>query len=150
KALRLAQVRDPLPYGVLQLENVRRRAGDFDILHFHTDYLHFPFVRGGARHALTTMHGRLDLPEYRPLFAEFRDMALVSVSNDHRGPLPAQWAAPVYHGLPANLYSAQPAPTHGYLAFLGRISPEKRPDRAIEIAKRAGVDLKIAAKVDRV
>jgi glycosyltransferase involved in cell wall biosynthesis len=149
KALRLAQASDALPHGVLQVEKIRQRAGDFDILHFHSDFLHFPMVRSLARRALTTMHGRLDLPDYQPLFAEFRDMPLVSVSDDQRKPLPARWAATVHHGLPTDLYSPSGADAR-YLAFLGRISPEKRPDRAIEIAHRAGVDLKIAAKVDRV
>jgi glycosyltransferase involved in cell wall biosynthesis len=150
-ALRLAGVRDAQPYWVLQLEKVRRRAGDFDILHFHTDFLHFPLVRSLAAPAVTTMHGRLDLPEYPPLFAEFDDMRLVSISDEQRRPLlvPARWLATVPHGLPADLYSFSPGVGDGYLAFLGRISPEKRPDRAIEIARRAGVKLKIAAKVDR-
>lgn len=150
KALRLADIRDTMPYNVLQLERVRRRAGDFDVLHFHTDYLHFPMVRNTAWPSVTTMHGRLDLPDYPPLFSEFSDMPLVSVSNHQRLPLSAKWVDTVYHGLPNDLYSWSEEGANGYLAFLGRICAEKRPDRAIEIAIRAGVDLKIAAKVDRV
>jgi glycosyltransferase involved in cell wall biosynthesis len=149
EALRLAQVGDPLPYSVLQLEKIRRRAGDFDIAHFHADFLHFPLARSLGAPAVTTLHGRLDLPFYRPLLQEFADTPVVSISDDQRRRLPARWIATVLHGLPQNLYSFSPAPG-GYLAFLGRISPEKRPDRAIEIARRAGVPLKIAAKVDKV
>jgi glycosyltransferase involved in cell wall biosynthesis len=148
-ALRLAQVRDATPYSVVQLEHLRRRAGEFDLLHFHTDYLHFPLARSLARPNVTTMHGRLDLPEYQVIFAEFSDMPLVSISNDQRRPLAARWAATVRHGLPARLYDFSPAGADGYLAFLGRISPEKRPDRAIAIAMRTGLELKIAAKMDR-
>jgi glycosyltransferase involved in cell wall biosynthesis len=152
RALRLAGVRDAQPYWVLQLEKIRRCAGDFDVLHFHSDFLHFPLVRGLAAPAVTTMHGRLDLPEYPPLFAEFADMPLVSISDAQRRPLPvpARWIATVAHGLPAGLYSFSPGDSPGYLAFLGRICPEKRPDLAIQIARTAGVELKIAAKVDRV
>ena len=149
QALRLAHAHDVQAFSVLQLEKIRRRAGEFDVLHFHTDYLHFPLVRSLAWPAVTTMHGRLDLPASQPLFAEFGDMALVSVSEDQRKPLQAQWIATVHHGLPADLYSFSPDGADGYLAFLGRISPEKRPDRAIEVARRAGVELKIAAKVDK-
>ncbi len=150
KALRLANVQDTMPFSVLQLEKIRRCAGDFDVLHFHTDYLHFPLVPSLASPAVTTMHGRLDLPNYQTLFAQFPDTALVSVSDDQRKPLPARWVATVPHGLPPDLYSFSPGRAGGYLAFLGRISPEKRPDRAIEIARRAGAELKIAAKVDKV
>jgi glycosyltransferase involved in cell wall biosynthesis len=150
KALRLANVQDPMPFNVLQLEKVRRCAGDFDVLHFHADYLHFPLVPSLASPAVTTMHGRLDLLVYQSLFAEFADMALVSVSDDQRKPLRARWVATVPHGLPLDLYSFSPRGAGGYLAFLGRISPEKRLDRAIEIARRAGAELKIAAKVDKV
>lgn len=150
EALRLAQVRDALPCSVLQLGKVRRRAPDFDILHFHTDYMHFPLLPYLAAPTVTTMHGRLDLPNYSALFAEFPDAALASVSDHQRRPLPAaRWTATVPHGLPPNLHSYSPSGAGGYLAFLGRISPEKRPDLAIEIAARAGVTLKIAAKVDR-
>ncbi|HZZ61752.1 MAG TPA: glycosyltransferase family 4 protein [Roseiarcus sp.] len=149
-ALRLAHAHDVQAYSVLQLEKVRQRAGDFDVLHFHTDYLHLPLARSLDLPAVTTMHGRLDLAGCQPAFEEFADMALVSVSEDQRKPLRARWAATVPHGLPPDLYAFCPDGADGYLAFLGRICPEKRPDRAIEIAKRAGVKLKIAAKVDKV
>jgi glycosyltransferase involved in cell wall biosynthesis len=151
KALRLdPHVREPLAHHVLELEAVRRRAREFDILHFHTDYLAFPLLRELGAPAVTTLHGRLDLPDLQPLYAEFGDMPLVSISHDQRTPLAgANWVGTVHHGLPAELYSFQPFPRGDYLAFLGRISPEKRPDRAVAIAKAAGVPLKIAAKVDR-
>ena len=105
EALRLAQVGDPLPYSVLQLEKIRRRAGDFDIAHFHADFLHFPLARSLGAPAVTTLHGRLDLPFYRPLLQEFADMPVVSISDDQRRRLPARWIATVLHGLPPNLYS---------------------------------------------
>jgi len=149
RALRLARLSQATLYGVLQLEKLRQRAEDFDILHFHSDYLHFPLVRSLRRSVVTTMHGRLDLPDYPPLLAAFADMPLVSISDHQRGPLRARWVATVHHGLPPDLYRFSPSP-EGYLVFLGRISPEKRPDRAIEIARRAGLELKIAAKVDTV
>ena len=150
RALRLdPHVREPLAHHVLQLEAVRRRAHEFDVIHFHTDYLAFPLLRAIRAPSVTTMHGRLDLPDLQPLFAEFADMPLVSISHDQRKPLPdANWVGTVHHGLPPELYSFQPFPHGDYLAFLGRISPEKRPDRAIAIAKAARVPLKIAAKVD--
>jgi glycosyltransferase involved in cell wall biosynthesis len=147
-ALRLANVTDATPYTVMQLEKIRRRAGDFDIAHFHSDFFHFPLVRSLGTSSVTTLHGRLDLPFYRMLLDEFPEMPLVSISDDQRRMLAAQWVATVLHGLPEDLYSYSAEGEGGYLAFLGRISPEKRPDRAIEIAKRAGVPLKIAAKVD--
>jgi len=151
RALRLAGVADPLPWHVLQLERLRRRADEFDILHFHCDYLHFPLARCLNRPTVTTMHGRLDLPDYPALFAEFADMPLVSISDSQRRPLPlANWVATVLHGFPAAPYRPTPGAHKGWLAFLGRICPDKGPDRAIEIARRAGVPLKIAAKVDRV
>jgi glycosyltransferase involved in cell wall biosynthesis len=149
EALRLAQASDPLPHSVLQLEKIRRRAGDFDVLHFHTDFVHFPLARSWGTSAVTTLHGRLDLPVYRQLLEEFAEMPLISVSDNQRRFVPACWIATVPHGLPPDLYSFSGV-GGGYLAFLGRISPEKRPDRAIEIARRAGVELKIAAKVDKV
>ncbi len=148
EALRLAKVDDWLPYGVMQLEKIRRRARDFDVAHFHADFLHFPVARTLGMPTVTTLHGRLDLPFYKQLLDEFPEIPLISISDDQRRLLPARWIATVLHGLPADLYSLS-AGGGGYLAFLGRISPEKRPDRAIEIAKRAGVHLKIAAKVDK-
>jgi glycosyltransferase involved in cell wall biosynthesis len=151
KALRLdPEVADYLPYTVLQLEHLRQRAQEFDIIHFHGDYVHLPVARTlGPRGILTTMHGRLDLPDYRALFAEFNDTPLVSISNHQRTPLPnVCWVGTVYHGLPTDVCAFTAQPKDDYVAFLGRISPEKRPDRAIEITRRAGMRLKIAAKVD--
>jgi glycosyltransferase involved in cell wall biosynthesis len=150
-ALRLnTAVRDPYPYVALQLEHVRMRADVFDVLHFHTDYLHLPMVRAlDLGNAVTTMHGRLDLGGYPELFETFCDAPLVSISAQQRLPLAqCNWAGTVYHGLPSYVCRFQPRPRGDYLAFLGRISPEKRVDRAIEIAGRAGMRLKIAAKVD--
>jgi glycosyltransferase involved in cell wall biosynthesis len=150
KALRLeTSVVDPIPYYMLMLDRVRRRAEDFDILHFHIDQFQFPLFRAMAGHTVTTLHGRQDLPDLIPLYLGFEDMPLVSISNDQRGPVPnANFAATVYHGLPVDLH--QPMAGRGdYLAFLGRISPEKRPDRAIAMARALGIPLKIAAKVDR-
>ncbi len=150
RALRLnPEVRDPLAHHVLLLEEVFKSADSFDVIHFHIDYIHFPLARRVNTPHLTTLHGRLDIPDLQPLYMEFKDMPLVSISNHQRRPLAwANWRATVYHGLPEDLYSPSPVPGK-YLAFLGRISPEKRPDRAIEIAKRAGIPLKIAAKVDK-
>ena len=141
---------DPLAHHILLLENVFRHADDFDVIHFHVDYLHFPFSRRRPIVDVTTMHGRLDIPDLVPLYEELRDMPLVSISNAQREPLPwVNWQATVYHGLPQDLYRYRPEPGK-YFAFLGRISPEKRVDRAIEIAKQTGIPLKIAAKVDPV
>lgn len=139
---------DELAYHLLQLEQVFQRAHYFDIIHFHIDYFHYPFSRRQKVPHVTTLHGRLDLPDLVPLYREFDDMPVISISNSQRAPLPwIQWCGTVYHGLPLDLYEPQKEPGQ-YLLFLGRISPEKRPDRAIEIAKRAGIPLKIAAKVD--
>jgi glycosyltransferase involved in cell wall biosynthesis len=149
KALRLAQARDHLPYCVLQLELVRRRASEFDIIHFHGDYLHFPLMRRFPYPSVTTMHGRLDLPDLLPIFAEFVDMPLVSISAQQRLQLRANWIGTVHHGLPRDLYGFSAKAEGDYVAFIGRICPEKRPDRAIEIARRAGLRLKIAAKIDK-
>jgi glycosyltransferase involved in cell wall biosynthesis len=151
-ALRLnPAVRDPLPYHVIMLEEVRQRLDQFDVLHFHIDLLHAPLVRDFADRTLTTLHGRLDLPDLSPFYAVFTELPLVSISNDQRTYLrDASWVGTVHHGLPRDLLPFQPDGGAGYLAFLGRISPEKRPDRAIEIAARSGMPLKIAAKVDRV
>src|SRR5450830_518597 len=152
KALRLdASIRDPIPYYMLMLDRVRQRAGDFDVLHFHIDQFHFPLFRAIAGRTVTTLHGRQDLPDLLPLYVGFGDMPLISISNAQRGPVPnANFAATVYHGLPAGLHRPTGEPRGGYVAFLGRISPEKRPDRAISIARALGIPLKIAAKVDRV
>jgi glycosyltransferase involved in cell wall biosynthesis len=132
------------------LEHVFQRAAEFDIIHFHVDYLHFPLSRRQPITHVTTLHGRLDIPDLGPLYQEFRDMPVISISNVQREPLPwANWQATVYHGIPADMYQFREEPGR-YLAFLGRISPEKRVDRAIEIAKRVQIPLKIAAKVDPV
>ena len=151
-ALRLnPSVKDTLPYHIIMLEEVRKRADQFDLLHFHIDFLHAPMVRQLAVRTLTTQHGRLDLPDLAPFYSVFRELPLVSISNNQRRYLPhANWVGSVHHGLPRDLLPFKPRPSGGYLAFLGRISPEKGPNRAIEIAARAGMPLKIAAKVDRV
>jgi glycosyltransferase involved in cell wall biosynthesis len=151
-ALRLNPViQDTLPYHLVMLEEVVRRADEFDVLHFHTDYLHFPLIRDFADRTITTLHGRLDLPDMKPLFVTFPEVPLVSISRYQRRPVPRRvnWAGNVYHGLPRHSLTFTPRPADNYLAFLGRISPEKRPDLAIEIATRAGMNLKIAAKVDK-
>ncbi|HZS11855.1 MAG TPA: glycosyltransferase family 4 protein [Nitrospirales bacterium] len=133
---------------VLQLERAFGSARDFDVIHSHLDFMGFPLQRRISVPSVTTLHGRLDLPELVPIFREFMDCPVVSISNAQRTPLPwVNWAGVVHHGLPPHLYSFHAEPGK-YLAFLGRISPEKRPDQAIEIAKRVGIPLKIAAKVD--
>ena len=139
---------DPLAHHFRMIETVAQDASEFDILHFHIDYLHFPVTRRLKYTALTTLHGRLDIEDIHPLFREFSEMNLVSISDAQRVPMEwANWAGTVYHGLPEDLY--RPNYDKGsYLAFVGRISPEKRVDRAIEIATRVGIPLKIAAKVD--
>jgi glycosyltransferase involved in cell wall biosynthesis len=149
-ALRLQgeQIQDPIAHHIRMLELVIQQALEFDIFHFHTDYLHFPLLRRIGIPAITTQHGRLDIPDLKALFAEFWDVKVVSISKSQREPLAeANWVGNVYHGLPADLFALNQKP-EGYLAFLGRISPEKRVDRAIEIAKGAGRRLKIAAKID--
>ena len=154
RALRLdATVRDALARVTLMVEQVRKLAHEFDILHFHIEHAHLPVFRPMARKTVTTMHGRLDWPELAPLYREFNDMPLVSVSNSQRAPMPfANWIATVHHGLAREVCPFNPALNHaargGYFAFLGRVSPEKGLDRAIETARRAGVRLRIAAKVD--
>jgi glycosyltransferase involved in cell wall biosynthesis len=152
KALRLdAGVRDTIPYYMLMLDRVRRSSADFDVLHFHIDQFHFPLFRPIASRTLTTLHGRQDLPDLLPLYAGFGDMPLVSISNFQRRPAPAaHYIANVPHGLPIDLHRPRASSAKGYLAFLGRMAPEKGPDRAIAIARAAGIPLKLAAKVDRV
>jgi glycosyltransferase involved in cell wall biosynthesis len=141
---------DHLAHHLVMLDQVLEHAREFDVIHFHTDYLHFPVSRYLPVPHITTLHGRLDIPDLVPVYDRFRDIPVVSISNAQRKPLPwANWVGTIYHGLPQELFRFQPNPGT-YLAFLGRISPEKRADRAIEIAKRAGMPLKIAAKVDRV
>ena len=144
------EVRDALPYHMIMLDEVRRRIDQFDILHFHIDVLHAPLVHGLANRTLTTLHGRLDLPDLRPFYATFRGLPLASISKSQQQYLSnVNWLGTVYHGLPRHLLPFR-RNCDGYLAFLGRIAPEKRPDQAIEIAARSGLPLKIAAKVDRV
>jgi glycosyltransferase involved in cell wall biosynthesis len=149
RALRLdATIVDRLAPHILMLEMVARRAHEFDIIHFHSDYLQFPLTRRLDVAHVTTLHGRLDLPELAPLYREFSDTPVVSISDAQRTPLPwARWVGTIHHGLPTSLYRFSDQPG-AYLAFLGRISPEKRVDRAIAIARQAGLPLKIAAKVD--
>jgi glycosyltransferase involved in cell wall biosynthesis len=151
-ALRLdPHIRDPIPYYMLMLDRVREFADEFDILHFHIDQFHFPLFRPRAGRTVTTLHGRQDLPDLRPLYFGFSDMPLVSISDAQRGPIAnANFAATVHHGLPIDLYRPTFNPRGGYLAFLGRISPEKGVDRAIKVARTLGIPFKIAAKVDRV
>jgi len=151
-ALRLdPSVRDPIPHHLILLDEVRRRMDEFDILHFHIDLLHFPLIRPFADRTVTTLHGRLDLPDLKPFYQAFPEIPVVSISDHQRIPLPmANWQGTVLHGLPLDLLPFSARTDGGYLAFLGRISPEKRPDRAIEIAARTGMPLKIAAKIDLV
>ena len=148
-ALRLDPRRpDPLSLHVLQLEEVFRRAAAFDVLHFHTDLLHLPLGRRHHTPLITTLHGRLDFPGLNELYREFDDLPLVSISRAQRSQMhDANWISTVYHGLPMELHTPGYKPD-GYLAFLGRIAPEKRADRAIEIARRSGIPLRIAAKID--
>ncbi|GLS99217.1 glycosyl transferase [Sphingobium jiangsuense] len=150
-ALRLdPRVQDPLPHHMILLDEVRRRVDDFDVLHFHIDLLHAPLVSELAGRTLTTLHGRLDLPDLMPFYRTFPDLPLVSISNDQRRPMPpVNWVGTVHHGLPRDLLPVTEHPQGDYLAFLGRISPEKRPDRAIAIAAATGMTLKIAAKIDK-
>jgi glycosyltransferase involved in cell wall biosynthesis len=141
---------DQLAPHILMLEMVLAQKHEFDIIHFHIDYLHFPLTRNMELTALTTLHGRLDVPELAPLYREFREVPVSSISDTQRKPLPwLNWQGTIYHGLPENQFAFHPEPGQ-YLAFLGRISPEKGLDQAIAIAKRAGIPLKIAAKIDRV
>ncbi|TCZ55257.1 glycosyltransferase family 4 protein [Roseicella aquatilis] len=151
RALRLDKsIGDPMAPVFMMLETVLRRADEFDVLHFHLDYMPFSlFTRQPVPH-VTTLHGRLDLPEIWPHYRTHRTVPLISISDSQRRPMAwANWASTIHHGLPAALLRPDPAAQPGYLAFIGRISPEKRVDRAIEIAGRAGLPLKIAAKVDR-
>jgi glycosyltransferase involved in cell wall biosynthesis len=152
KALRLdSNVRDPTTYYMLMVDRVRALADEFDILHFHIDQFHFPLFRQMADRTVTTLHGRQDSPDLKPLYIGFNEMPLVSISNDQRRPIAnANFVATIHHGIPTNLYQPTYNPRGGYVAFLGRVSPEKRPDRAIRIARALGIPLKIAAKVDKV
>jgi glycosyltransferase involved in cell wall biosynthesis len=151
RALRLdGAVRDPNALHMLMLERVYRRATDFDFLHFHLDYYPFSLFARQATPFVTTLHGRLDLPEHQPVFDAFHSIPVVSISGAQRRPLPqANWVRTVHHGLPEKLLAPKlikPA----YFAFLGRIAPEKGIDRAIRIAEHCGVPLKVAAKIDNI
>jgi glycosyltransferase involved in cell wall biosynthesis len=149
RSLRLSgQLQDAVAPHIVMLERVAERAHEFDIIHFHLSTVHYPLARRLRTPHVTTLHGRLDLPELEPLYDEYTDVPVVSISDAQREPLPhASWAGTVYHGLPRHLLAFHRGPGE-YLAFLGRISPEKRVDRAIAIAKACGWPLRIAAKVD--
>jgi glycosyltransferase involved in cell wall biosynthesis len=149
KALRLAGIRDHTASTLVMLDHVRRRAADFDVIHFHVDLLQFPMFQDIFDKCVTTLHGRLDLPDFRPAYEAFSGMPLISISDAQRASMPSssRWLASIHHGMPVNLHSLGTG-TGGYLAYLGRIAPEKGPDRAIEIAKRSRLPLKMAAKVD--
>jgi glycosyltransferase involved in cell wall biosynthesis len=151
RALRLdGAVRDPNALHMMMLERVYQRADEFDFLHFHLDYYPFSLFSRQATPFLTTLHGRLDLPEHQPVFDTFSAVPVVSISNSQRRPLPqANWVRTVHHGLPEKLLAPKPVKP-SYFAFLGRIAPEKGIDRAIRIAQHCGMPLKVAAKVDRV
>jgi glycosyltransferase involved in cell wall biosynthesis len=151
RALRLdPALRDPIAPHMLMMEEVRRLAEDFDVLHFHMDYWSFSLFSRQPVPFCTTLHGRLDLPELQPVFTMFPHAPIISLTNAQRRPLPqANFVATVHHGLPEGLLRPVPGVTPSYLAFLGRICPEKRPDIAIRIARSAGILLKIAAKVDK-
>ena len=140
--------RDALVWHTIMLDMVLEQARSFDVIHFHTDVLHLPLVGRCPTPCLSTAHGRLDLPDLEPLFRRFPEQPMVSISDSQRTPLPwLNWKATVHHGLPPGLYSFHPRP-QDYFAFVGRISPEKRVDRAIEIARACGTPLRVAAKVD--
>ncbi|HLX27356.1 MAG TPA: glycosyltransferase family 4 protein [Casimicrobiaceae bacterium] len=140
---------DQLAHHIILLEQVMQQSDEFDVIHFHIDYMHFPLSRRQSYRHVTTLHGRLDIPDLAPLYRAFREMPVVSISDSQREPLPwANWQATVYHGLPVDLYRFRPE-SGDYLACLGRISPEKGVDRAIEIARQVGIPLRIAAKVDK-
>jgi glycosyltransferase involved in cell wall biosynthesis len=148
--LRQKGAHDPLPYYLVMLDKVRRMAAQFDILHFHIDQLQFPLFRDIAARTLTTLHGRQDLPDLADFYTAFADMPLVSISDAQRRPIPhANFIGTAPNGLPLRLFTPTLAPRGGYLAFLGRVSPEKGLDNAIAIASAVGLPLKIAAKVDR-
>jgi glycosyltransferase involved in cell wall biosynthesis len=150
QAIRLdpAPLKSDLAAHMSMLSEVLKRADDFDVIHFHTDMIHFPFFERYADKTITTLHGRLDLKDLPGVYERWPQFGLVSISDDQRRPLPfANWKATVHHGMPSDLYAFSPKST-GYLAFLGRISPEKRPDRAIQIATALNKPLKMAAKVD--
>jgi glycosyltransferase involved in cell wall biosynthesis len=148
RALRLEGIHNSTPYNIIMLDRVASRMHAFDVLHFHIDFFHYPLFRGIAHKTLTTLHGRQDLPELPDLYHAFPHMPLVSISDHQRLPVPpVNWRGTVYHGLPERLLKEGKG-DGGYLAFLGRICADKGPLEAIEIARRAGMKLKMAAKVD--
>jgi len=148
RALRLEGSIDPLAHHILMLELLSQVAGDFDIIHFHCDYIHFPLSRRLRLPNVTTLHGRLDLPDLVSLYREFLEMPVISISNSQRSPVPwLNWQGTVHHGLPLDLYQCQ-REAGTYLAFLGRICADKGIEQAIEIAKKAGIPLRVSAKVD--
>jgi glycosyltransferase involved in cell wall biosynthesis len=150
RALRLdPEVKDCQPYNLLLVDQVYARADDFDVVHFHVDMIHYPLFRSMADRVVTTLHGQLDFPDLKPFYRAFAEMPLVSISQAQRRPLPpVNWLATVHHGLPKELFAAYLKPSSDYLAFVGRVCPEKGIEDAIAVAKRAGVPLKIGAKVD--
>ena len=151
QAIRLdpADLKSDLAAHMGMLHEVRQRMSEFDVLHFHVDMIHFPFFEDCAERTLTTLHGRLDLKDLPVAYRRWHQFPLASISNDQRKPLRnANWIGTVHHGLPSTLLPFNPNPRGDYLAFLGRISPEKRVDRAISIARRVGMPLKVAAKID--
>ena len=151
EAIRLSEtMQDYMPHTFMMADRVHRLARSFDILHFHIDMFHFPLFRNMPNRTITTLHGRQDLPDLWPFYRAFPEMPLVSISDAQRAPISdANFAGTIHHGLPIDLHAPSYDPRGGYLAFLGRISPEKRPDRAIKIAQATGLPLKIAAKVDK-
>ncbi len=150
RALRLdSSIRDPNALHMTMLEHVRQRADEYDMLHFHLDYYPFSMFARQSTPFVTTLHGRLDLPEHQPLFAAFPTIPVISISNSQRRPVPhAGWLRTIHHGLPEKLLTPRSVKP-SYLAFLGRIAPEKGVDRAIQVAREVGIPLKMAAKVDR-
>lgn len=150
RALRLDRRRpNPIPYYMMMMDMVRERADEFDVLHFHVDAFHFPLFRDMAGQVLTTLHGRQDIAEMQMLYKRFPEMRLVAISNaQRRSVVSGNVAATIHHGIPAELFAPVYDPRGGYVAFLGRMSREKRPDLAIAIARAMGVPLKMAAKVD--
>ena len=151
RALRLEGIGDHTAYNLIMLDAVRRRAAEFDIIHCHVDLLQYPLFQDMPYKLVSTLHGRLDIADFKPIYEAYPHMPLVSISDRQRDPMSPglNWLATVYHGLPGSVCPFQPA-GGGYLAFLGRIARDKRPDRAIEIAIRSGMPLKIAAKIDKV
>ena len=150
RALRLDGIHNSTPYNLIMLDRISERRAEFDVIHFHTDFFHHAIFRSMAHKTLTTLHGRQDLPELPDIYRAFPHMPLVSISDHQRKPVPpVNWMGTVYHGLPERQFHEGEG-RGGYLAFLGRICPDKGPLEAIEIARRAGMKLKIAAKVDPV